>query len=161
MNLDVTDPTFVDDLHKSDAAVLRVAEWLRSEGYAVIIPPLVTRPSSEQAADYADSGDLKMLLGIEVKQRPDIDFTGAHDFPYPSIIVDQKRDFDRKREVPERYFIVNKSMTVAAVIGVRSTKQHWKVASRYNSKTGRTSEYYEVALQHVAFRNLDERIPQQ
>ena len=86
-SLDHTDPSFVSDLHASNEAVLRVAQFFQRKGKAVTVQGVRVRDNVESRMDFSDDGDLHVHERYEVKRRK-LEFTGHNDFPYDSIIVD-------------------------------------------------------------------------
>jgi hypothetical protein len=142
--LDAIDPTFIPDLRRSNAPVEAVARWFTGNGYAVQLPPRYERPDPSQRGEYADGGDLWIMQRVEVKQRPSIPFTGPHDFPYQTVIVDVCHSFDRARTKPFLYTIVNAGMTHALVVDVQRTVPHWTRIERMDK--GRRREFYECPI---------------
>jgi hypothetical protein len=113
---ELTDPTFPQDLLASTRAVDRVARWLRGFGKAVTIQPLKLRPDISRAPEFSDKGDLRVDGDrIEVKHRS-LRFTGPHDFPFPSIIVDVAHAWDNAHPKPAPYVILNQPLTHAAIV---------------------------------------------
>jgi hypothetical protein len=153
--LDQTDPTFVEDLANSVSAVLAVARYLSAKGYAVEIPPGLIRPTPEENEIYRDNGDLFVLrkTRIEVKHRPELHFTGAADFPFPTMIVDVAHSWDRANPKPARYLICNDDLSHAGVIEA-GTREHWIQTERLDRHCGRTRSYYECPIELVQFIRL-------
>jgi hypothetical protein len=114
-DLDAIDPTFKADIKESERAVWLVARWLHSLGKHVTVRALEVRPTVEEIEDYGDHGDLEVILRYEVKRRS-LAFTGAADFPFPSVIVDSVRKWDKAHPKPHLYVIVNTAGTVAAIV---------------------------------------------
>lgn len=150
--LDQIDLTFTDDLKRSQIAVRRTADYLSALGFPVIVEPTFVRPNSDAAPEYADSGDLRAVITVETKHRPDIEFTCAEDFPYPTVIVDKASTFDRKRPRPFYYFIWNADYSVCIIVDVAKTVKRWRKVERYAH--GRTSAYYELDTARCVFRSV-------
>lgn len=146
--LDRTDPTFVQDLMDSQAAVDVVATYLRGRGYDVNVPELVVRPDASQRAQYSDGGDIQITQRVEVKHRKMLDFTSAASFPYPTIIVDVKHSYDRAAPKPYAYLILNRSMTTAFKVYGR-TRPQWIVTRKLDRHAGREREFYECPIKLV------------
>lgn len=150
---EIKDATFAEDLERSKVAVNRSAEYFSAKGYPVIIEPTFLRPDFAKMHDYSDDGDLKIVITCEIKHRPDIAFTGADDFPYPSIIVDTCRLFQRHKTAPFWYLIWNRDYTCFALVDVRKTFKFWVKKERYDKKKGRMREFYELDTSLVKFIN--------
>jgi hypothetical protein len=147
MNLDELDPTFVDDLQASQAAVWRVAQWLTGCGNTVTVRAVRVRPTAAEWSDYTDNGDLELVQRCEIKQRR-LAFTSHDDFPFDEIIVDTARKWDTAHPKPWRYFILNAAGTVAIVLDGTSAK-HWH--TRTVSHRGRDQVVYTCPLDRVRF----------
>lgn len=150
------DPTFAADLKSSDAAVIRVALWLRRcYSNHVHLPPLRVRPTVEEMAEYGDGGDLFISKDgvswkrIEVAVRA-LAFTSAKDFPYRSIIVDAAHRWDRADPKPYAYIRLNKAVTHAAIISA-ATAEHWKRTTRRDAGKQRDRTFLECPIEHVQF----------
>lgn len=136
-----TDAQFVDSLMQSASCVSAVAAWMLRNNCDVLIRPTVVRPDFDSRNEYADGGDIEIRQRVEVKQRS-IDFTSADDYPYPTVIVDEKYKVDRiARGKLWGYLIVNKSGTHVCCIKPDS-KSAWVVESKYDKKDGQQREFY-------------------
>lgn len=62
---------------------------------------------------------------VEVKSRNN-NFTCAADFPYPTIAIDTKSGFDRKRRKPVVYVCVSQKTGCMTALDVKETHQHWE-----------------------------------
>jgi len=145
-DLERDDPTFVDDLHKSHPAVVRVGEWLSAKGYIVQVPTPEARDKIEDRHNFSDGGDIFIDVAnfvriIEVKQRRNIDFTGLADYPYPTIFIDSVSKYDRKNPKPWLYFIVNRGLTTALVIK-GTTPNRWGKTKKYDKQKSRSEAFY-------------------
>lgn len=143
---DRDDPTFVADLMESRSAVELAAKWLAARGYAVIVRPTFVRPSVSEINEYSDDGDLEILQRVEVKRRRSAVFTSKDDYPYPTVIVDTCRAFDRAKTEPYAYMIFNRDKTAGLVIEVRATKKHWRRVLKHDKQKGRDTEFYECPI---------------
>lgn len=123
-----THEQFLAELGMSGEAVARVAAWYLKQGLPVTVRPTFYAPTYDQRAQYADDGDLEILLKIEVKHRMSVEFTGKADYPYPTAIIDACSNFDKKRPPPAIYFLVNPAMDVALMANVAQTHQFWSTA---------------------------------
>lgn len=88
------------------------------------------RPSKSIADNYddrgahSDAGDLFLCQPIEVKHRQKLDFTSKEDYPYKTVIIDDKKTHDSKDPKPYCYVIVNKDKTHAALV-MMDSKEYW------------------------------------
>ena len=101
-------------------------------------------------AEYSDSGDLEILHRVEVKRRPSMDFSGADNFPYRSVIVDACHCYDRARPKPYAYVILNSSMSSGIVVECR-TFPHWVRVTKTDRAKGRDREFYECPIDLCRF----------
>ena len=150
-NLDETDPTFVHDLKLSKDAVWALQKWLVSEGYTVMVKPILVRPTVEERGDYADSGDLEIVQTIECKHRLNVDFTCREDYPYKTVFVDEAQRYDRKQPKPYAYMLLNKSMTHVALIRCTSAGK-WEKVKKFDK--GKERIFYHCPLKYVTFRAM-------
>lgn len=141
-----TDRAFLADLAASAGSVEVVARWLSEQGYPVLLRPTFVRPERAQWAEYADDGDLEIMQRIEVKQRKSLTFTSKEDFPYPTVIVDDAADYERKRPRPYMYVITNTTLDRALVVYCRMEKQ-WKKEKHYDRNLGRDCLFLECPLE--------------
>ena len=121
-----TDAQFLGALRGSHASQWAVARWIWDRGNnEVIVSARRERPTAEERGDYADRDLFVNGYGIEVKQRPELDFKDAADFPYPTVIIDEKRKFDGMDPPPSMYVCVNNNLTCALAFDVRRTRARW------------------------------------
>jgi hypothetical protein len=153
VDLDKTDPTFVDDLVASFDAVFEGAKWVHSKGYNVLIPKMRVRDKVENRMDFSDDGDFlyRKELGHawrtgEVKERG-IQFKSGS-FPFPTIIVDVAH-----KKVADLYLIYSSDRACVAIIK-GDTSDRWSLTKRYDARIGREREYVEAPLDAVRFVNL-------
>lgn len=112
---------YPDRLIHSTAAPQAVAEHYRCFGYKTEVPPIKLKEDGTPDLNYRDSGDVFIWLGgvryrIEVKQKLDIHFTCAEDFPFPTIYICKQETWLAYEEKPFAFFVVNDKLTHAAVI---------------------------------------------
>lgn len=146
----LNDADFIAALQHSQHTVNKVAAWLERGGYKVRVPETRIRPEREQWQQYSDDGDLFIEERVEVKQRPDIDFTGPADFPYQTVIVDRAHRIEGTKPLPLAWVIVNASGTVAIIVQ-RNTRNDWRKAQLYNRKDKEWRDYYECPLRVCTF----------
>jgi hypothetical protein len=147
---------FLEDFRKSIRAVERFAALLRRKNVSVWLSPTEMTPDVESRMDYADSGDLMLQLRAEHKVRT-IQFTSREDFPFPTIIIDEKYKVDAKAKQSAlfAYFIESSDgQCVACVYG--HTKHRWKTKDAYDKKQGRDCTYYVVPIECVRFCKPEE-----
>jgi hypothetical protein len=149
---------FVKRLFGSRAAVFRVAEWLNTAGYAVMIPPIVARESHENPADFYDEGDLfrKKKGGewerVEVKGSG-YDFTDNNSWPYSTMIVSNKAAVDRGSGKVVAYVILSVNWEWVAIIK-SDTREHWRVETIHAKNTDKYEDFYMCPADKVIFRQI-------
>lgn len=143
------DPSFVDDLRASQAYVWKAAKILSELGMHVAVPPLVIRPDESEMADYADAGDLNIIQRAEVKHRM-IQFTGRHDYPFQTVIVDVCHAWDKANPKPYLYLIFNRDASSYLVIH-GNTSRHWRRVQRNDKGKNRVREFYECPIEYCHF----------
>lgn len=153
--LDKTDPTFVDDLRRSQRWPVVIAHWFQKRGFDVIIRGQRIRPSADERFAFADGGDLHVLQRIEVKHRPDIDFDSVESFPYDEIIVDVAHSWDKARPKPFAYFIVNASGTGAFIVYGRFERE-WRRGRCFDNHAGREREFLYCPMRLVKYVKLQD-----
>lgn len=148
-----SDAEFLHALQGSQAHVSAVAGWLATKNFDVLIRPTTVRPDFDSRNDYADCGDIELRQRVEVKQR-DLDFTCVQDFPYPTVIVDEKFKVDR---IPKPhlwgYLIMNRALTHLCCIR-SGTRPQWTVENKYDHKDGQTREFYVCRKELCAFYRM-------
>jgi hypothetical protein len=145
------DAVFTEALAKSRTVATNICRWLCDKGYSVVELEQRDRTCREDRWDYVDDGDLLIRQRIEVKQRPELDFQGADDLPYPDIIVDEVYKLDKVHKYGlHSYIIVNASETCCMVILAESRK-HWFKRTVFDSKEKEDREFYFIPKQMVRF----------
>lgn len=158
MNLDETDPTFVDDLLFSQEAVWIMAKWFSNRGFDACIPATKIRPDPSQRREFSDSGDLFIWQGnkeykIEVKRRK-IEFSSKNDFPYKTIIVNRTYLWDDADVKPYAHVILNQSGTAFFQVS-SDTADRWTKTIRDNKKANRPMEFYECPIELCGFYKIE------
>lgn len=157
MDLDRVDPDFIKDLQKSDEVAWIIARNLRLNGFSVTLPPINVRPTVGQIKDYGDDGDLLIANSVvEVKQRPDLHFSGLRDFPYRDIIVDVVHHWESMKAKPSYYVIVNADLTGAIVVN-GNTRDKWMVSRKWDGKRNRERTFFLVGVEHCNYWDFRER----
>lgn len=139
-------------LSESESARRFVYEWLKSEGYNVLMPRHTVTDTYRNRMRHRDGGDLIIMPStrIEVKKRG-VKFTSEDDFPYPDFIVCQKHSWDLAPKKPFCYIILNNEKTHAAVAFGKDVRE-WSVRTitdrRYENYT---REYYISPLGQIVF----------
>jgi len=152
--LDEVHPSFVADLEQSIPFVWRAAHWLtRTWGLKVTIAPTLVRPDTPQRQDYLDEGDLEIVQRVEVKHRPDLLFTCAMDYGYPSLIVDTVHKWDRAHPKAWAYIIINGPGSHCAVIR-RDTAPRWHKQELTDKRTGLKDLFYLCPVECATFHRM-------
>lgn len=141
---------FVKDFCSSQRAVEKFAATLRNKNVSVWLPPTQMRPDVESRMDYADGGDMMIQLRAEHKVR-NIQFTGKSDFPFPTLIIDEKYKVDAKASAPLFAYFIESSdgQCVACVYG--HSKHRWQVDEVFDKAQGRKCVNYVVPIEFVRF----------
>lgn len=148
------DAAFVSDWRASQGAVLRVAEWLAGFGGEVVIPAPHLRKDAATRMLEGDRGDILYTEAVEVKQRQ-IAFTGAADYPFPTVFVDEVYKVDRRVARTRAWVVVNRDGTCLAVIP-KATRREWVVVERPDAAQGRVCQWYACPVARVTFVALGE-----
>lgn len=142
------------NLEKSSLAVWRVAMYLHSFKYTVTIPALHVAQDQSQYKSFIDDGDIILHRDgnkekIEVKHQS-WNWTSHKDIPWESIIVCAKRSYDRHKEKPSAYFLVNQQMSHAILIP-SSTYDQWWVEVVHDKKKDWRQTMYKTKPEHHEF----------
>lgn len=147
---------------KSWDAAWAVAAYIHGRGgFAVQVGAMVVRPTADERAAYGDAADILVKRhgtdewkGIEVKWR-ELEFSSVQDYPFSTVFVDRCEKADKT--LPAAYYMVNKSMTVAAMIAA-STRLLWVGPKTYRDKVkGYPVTVYECPVSAVRFVMLTRR----
>jgi hypothetical protein len=149
-DLDAIDPTFLEDLRESNVAVWIIARWLSTRGHHVTIRAQAIRPTADDRLDYGDCGDLEIIQRVEVKRRG-FAFTGADDYPFPTVFVDCCHAWDRALPKPYAYLLTNHALTHAAIVK-GSTSGQWQRGRHFDK--GRDRAIYECPKALAEFVHL-------
>ena len=157
-SLDTRDPTFVEDLLKSDKAVWSVARHLRLRGATITLPPITIRGDDEDISDCSDHGDMTVTWRgrdylVEVKHRPDLTFRRLSDFPYPTIIVDTQHHWEALEVKPHSYYVCNADLTGAVVV-TSATADRWVPVEKWDTKRNRARKFLECPLILCQYREF-------
>jgi hypothetical protein len=145
------DPTFAEDLLKSQKSVWAVARWLQERFHLpVSLRPINIRPKIEDMLDYVDQGDIEVIRRIEVKHR-NVDFTHAGDYPYRTVSVTTAPSFDRANPKPTAYIIVNRAMTHCIIINVAATRKDWVLERKHWKAKMRDQHLYMCPVELCQF----------
>jgi len=154
-SLDDIDPGFVARLLESERDKWVVARWLGDTfKQHVTVRALRVRPTSADRAEYADQGDLEIVQTVEVKHDRTRMFTGAADYPFADVLVDNVNTYDRKQPKPYAYVILNADATYAAVVKPAQSFAAWTRRDIRNHGDGYLKTVYCVPLEHVMFYRL-------
>jgi hypothetical protein len=143
---DKEDPTFKKDIELSKVAVDKAARFLSNNGFQVLIEPTFIRDSIKNASEYSDGGDLKVMMPVEIKHRPKLNFSKEKGFSYKTIIIDACHIFDKHKIKPIYYIIYNSDYTSMIFINVRDTFEDWINVEKYDRYKNRNRKFYEVDI---------------
>lgn len=145
---------FESRFRASRPAEIVVATYLLNIGHTVSLPKRALRPTQAEAKKYADHGDIYASgKRIEVKHvKHDFEYQA---WPFTDTAICAKRSFDMSDPRPDYYYIVNKSMTVAALIDVETTRPDWFVKRIPDRERGYDYEVYAIKPEYLAWRYLN------
>lgn len=144
-----SDAAFLADLRQSREIVARRAQEFRALGLVAEVVDHEDRPDSAVRMQYGDSGDLVVAGRVEHKRRR-LHFTGAHDYPYQTIFIDEQYKIDSKDDVAMAYIIENMAGTCAAVVH-GFTRRLWRLEKKWDATAKRFGTFYTIDKQHVRF----------
>ena len=148
-----TDSEFLSALDMSNKSVLLIASWMASENCDVVIKPVVARPSFDSRNEFADGGDIEIRQRVEVKHRF-LAFTNADDYPYETVIVDERYKIDR---IPKArlygYVIVNRDCSHACFV-MPQTISHWQIEQMFDKKDRQYREFYVCPKELCSFAKI-------
>jgi hypothetical protein len=129
---------------------------MATEDCDVVIKPTMRRPDFQSRNDFADSGDIEIRQRVEVKQRF-LQFTSLEDYPYSTVIVDEKYKIDR---IPKGqlwgYVVVNQDCTYACLIKT-NTHDKWKIKEMFDRKDGQYRSFYVCPKELCFFRKINQQ----
>jgi hypothetical protein len=143
---------FRDAVPKSMPAVNAFANYLNRRGTDTIVNQVTVRPRFDERDAHGDTEDIKARrpggdwLRIEVKGRL-LNFTGRHDFPYPSIIADRT---NKKSAPADWYVTISKNMEWAAIMDGAQIDR-WQRGTVYDRTKGYECPVYFCPLGLVRF----------
>jgi hypothetical protein len=144
---------FQGELELSHISVRRMAAWFQDRGYHVWIPPHTVAPTHAEALEHSDGGDLFVNGELYEIKRLTVEWNyvghGSDlqdgDWPFPSFIVDDAGTYDRKDREPRYYYVLNWSMTHAAIVDMPNVRG-WRRGRVWNRKAGFTPHLQDVYL---------------
>lgn len=145
---------FYKALADADGPMFQAAQWLRKTyGCSVMIRPVQKIPDSGDPKDARDDGDIIAFFEkvIEVKEKPEYKFTGAHDFPFDTIMVANVEPTDRHHV--DLWIIISGNRTHAALIK-GDCKKHFLKKNVWCPNTAKYEEKYMCPVEHVKWVNL-------
>ena len=152
---------FLLHLDRSQDALFVVARHLYRQGNSLKMDGVRKRPKSADPKDFADNGDIYIQpenefdwQRIEVKGLS-VDFTNANDWPYKSkFLVCAKHSYDDAEPKPNRYYILNKAKTHAAIVDGK-TSILWTVESRADSRyINLKQDFYLCPMEIIKWQKL-------
>jgi len=144
---------------ESHKVVELIAMTLLRKGYWVQILPQELTPSFEERHNYADNGDLKMMIDgkeevCEVKGSGYEFKNNRH--PFPTAFLCNKWSFDKADPKPRYYFIVCKTRKAVLIFDTKKDREHMKVVEVTDRKRPRHETYqaYCVDSRLLLYREL-------
>jgi hypothetical protein len=148
------DADFLDDLKESRGRVSRFAAICKSQGVKVLLYPEVVRPDAAVRSEYADDGDLLVMLRVEHKGRG-LRFNNAADFPFDTVLVDEVYKIDRIQQRPFWYVSENEEGTRVVVVSSRTMPQ-WVKVKKFDKRQNRECEFYACPTHLCRFCDISE-----
>ena len=145
---------FESRFRASRKAEMAVALYLLNRGHTVTLPKRQMAKTFAERKDYADKGDVYASgKRIEVKHI-------KHDFqyqawPFETVAICAKKSFDAADPRPDFYYIVNASLTVAALVDVKTTFPDWLVRKITDKERGYDYDVYAVTPEYLGWRYID------
>lgn len=144
-------------LLKSNDAVWSVARYLHSFKHTITIPALHIADSLDQYKEHVDEGDIILHRNgnkekIEVKHQS-WNWTSHNDIPWNSIIVCAKKSYDRHKEKPSAYFLVNQQLSHALVVSTQ-TYHSWVVKDIHDKQKDWVQTMYMIDPKRYEFKEI-------
>lgn len=135
-------------------AEMVVALYLLARGHTVTLPKRRLRADFADRKEFADHGDVYASgKRIEVKHiKHDFEYQA---WPFETAAICAKKSFDAADPRPDYYYIVNASLTVAALIDVKTTFADWLVRKITDKERGYNYDVYAVTPEYLGWRYLD------
>jgi len=138
----------------SRPAEIVVATYLLNLGHTVTLPQRRMARDFADRKEYADKGDVYASgKRIEVKHLKR-DFPYG-EWPFDTATICAKASFDAAHPRPDYYYLVSQSMTVAALVDVRTTFPDWIVRKQVDPQRGYDYDVYAVEPEYLAWRYID------
>ena len=138
----------------SRPAEIVVATYLLNIGHTVTLPKRRIAKNFADRADFADKGDVYASgKRIEVKHKQ-VDFEYGS-WPFETVAICAKKSFDAADPRPDYYYLVNKGLTVAALVDVKTTFADWLVQRIMDTRRGYDYEVYAVTPEYLGWRYID------
>ena len=154
---EIDDPSFVNDLKKSDNHVDKVVDWLQKQGVQAKKKTIRIRGQVKEMSKFSDDGDIEIIWKnkkeiVEVKQRR-LNFTSAKDFPYQSIIVDAAHIWEKANPKPITHILTNEKITHCVIVW-RKTSSQWKHVEKWDRFKKRKRRFFECPIALLEFRQM-------
>ena len=147
------DESFIQRFNGSSRAESAVGIYLLLQGNTVRINPKTLRKDWKDRFKHNDKGDLIVNNHrVEVKGLS-LEFE-MNQWPFRNALICSKFSFDRAEPRPDYYFLVNKSLTVAAIVDVKKTMNQWGVINQRDPARGETYEAYVMNPELLQWREL-------
>lgn len=145
---------FEQRFRASRPAEIVVATHLLNQGHTVTLPQRRLRANFADRKEYADKGDIYASgKRIEVKHLKR-DFA-YREWPFASVTICSKASFDASDPRPDYFYLVNQSMTVAALVDVRNTRPIWTVRKQTDPARGYDYDVYALDPDFLGWRYID------
>jgi hypothetical protein len=141
-------------------AVFKVAFWFHMEGFGVYVPPPRFAPRLSECFDYVDNGDLFLTREfwpkqrIEVKRRPDLHFTDAESYRFPTVWFTNDAALQRAGSSVDAYYCANAEVTHAAIVA-QHTRRHWRKTGAFMANSGHWEDVWEIDKRLVSYVSIE------
>ena len=145
---------FEQRFRASRPAEIVVATFLLTQGQTVTLPKRRLAKDFADRKEYADKGDIYASgKRIEVKHlKRDFQY---REWPFDSVTICAKASFDAADPKPDYYFLLNQSMTIAALVDVRNTRPIWTVRKQTDPARGYEYDVYALDPDFLGWRYID------
>ena len=150
------DRQFIADLGRSRGAVNGFALMCREKGVNAWLPPDRVRPSADCRMDYSDVGDLMIQGRVEHKVRTNLTWTCREDYPFNTVIIDEKYKEDKKASDPPLMYVIEDMTRKYAAVIYGWTRSEWIVETIFDKNQNRECHNYTVPKDRVRFCKVSE-----
>ena len=134
---------FATELAQGFLWQMKVAQYLKQQGFAIKVPDIRFRDDVQEINKFEDEPDIHWCGKVfEVKSRK-LHFTGPHDFPYQTILVDTVRGWQSKTHKPDTYICIS-TVTEAMICLPGETQKDWIQCPRFDHIRKIKDTFYEA-----------------